>query len=271
MSTLEHTIDWLTRQSDWANPILVKETRQALKSRQFVVTFMLLLVASWLFFVFGVMLGGSAIEFGAVGSQFFQFFYWILAVAVVVLVPFGAYRSLLAEKDQATYDLLSITTLTPRQIIWGKLLSALLQALIFYSAIAPFIAFTSLLQGFDFVEVTVTLIGTLLLSMLISMCAIAVSAIAKQSQWQSFTSMFVLGMLVWSLGLVGALTAFAQYADLAEPETWWIIGLSVVAAGSYFLLLQKIAQAQLTFESDDRTSGIRMVCTPSSFCCGWGC
>ncbi len=264
-SHLERTIDWLTSKSDWANPILVKETRQALKSRQFVVTFMLLLAASWLFFVFGVMLGGSAIEFGAVGSQFFQFFYWILAVAVVVVVPFGAYRSLLAEKDQSTYDLLSITTITPRQIVWGKLLSALLQALIFYSAIAPFIAFTSLLQGFDFVQVSVTLVGTLLLSLLISMAAIAVSAVAKQSQWQAFTSMFVLGVLVWSLGLVAGLNALAEELNLAEPESWWIIGLTLLAAGSYFLLLQKVAQAQLTFESDDRTSGIRLVCSAQFF------
>ena len=31
-----------------ANPILVKETRQALKSRQFVVTFLIVLVACWI-------------------------------------------------------------------------------------------------------------------------------------------------------------------------------------------------------------------------------
>ena len=36
---------WLSRAGDWLNPILVKETRQALKSRQFVITFLLVLGA----------------------------------------------------------------------------------------------------------------------------------------------------------------------------------------------------------------------------------
>ena len=55
MSTIELTARWLENVSDWANPILVKETRQSLKSRQFVVTFMLLLIVSWLVSVLGVL------------------------------------------------------------------------------------------------------------------------------------------------------------------------------------------------------------------------
>lgn len=37
----------LAQLSDWFNPILVKETRQALRSWQFTLTFILLLVACW--------------------------------------------------------------------------------------------------------------------------------------------------------------------------------------------------------------------------------
>ena len=55
MSTLEAETapSWIIRIVDWANPILVKELRQSLKSRQFVVTFMLLVTAAWLVSVFG--------------------------------------------------------------------------------------------------------------------------------------------------------------------------------------------------------------------------
>ncbi|MGE4004134.1 MAG: hypothetical protein AB7I48_28460, partial [Planctomycetaceae bacterium] len=62
MSTLERSIHLLEWVGDRANPILVKETRQSLKSRQFVVTFMLLLAASWFLFTMGLLLGGDAIE-----------------------------------------------------------------------------------------------------------------------------------------------------------------------------------------------------------------
>lgn len=260
MSTIERSIAVLEQVGDHANPILVKETRQSLKSRQFVVTFMLLLAASWFIFTMGIMLGGDAIEFGAIGNEFFWFFYVILAFAVLVLVPFGAYRSLLAEKDQATYDLLSITTLSPRQIVWGKLSSALVQVLIFYSAIAPFIAFTSLLQGFDFVMVGFMLVITLFLAMLSSMIAIASSAMTKQRQFQALTSLLMLGMLIiQTMFLLSIVGSFVSRFSLLDAEAWWTLGFFLVIAASYFLLFQKVATAHLTFESDDRTSGIRKV------------
>ncbi len=270
MSTIERSISVLETVGDRANPILVKETRQSLKSRQFVVTFMLLLAASWFIFTMGVMLGGDAIEFGAIGNEFFWFFYVILAFAVLVLVPFSAYRSLLAEKDQTTYDLLSITTLSPRQIVWGKLSSALVQVLIFYSAIAPFIAFTSLLQGFDFVMVGFMLIVTLLLSMLSSMIAIASSAMTKHRQYQAFTSMLMLGMLiVQTMFLLSIVGTFVNTFSLVDREAWWTLAFALVIAASYFLLFQQVATSHLTFESDDRTSGIRKVFS-GQFLLLWG-
>lgn len=270
MSTLDRSIHLLEWVGDRANPILVKETRQSLKSRQFVVTFMLLLAASWFLFAMGLLFGGDAIEYGAIGNTFFGFFYWILAIAVMVVVPFGAYRSLLAEKDQATYDLLSITTLTPRQIVWGKLLSALVQVLIFYSAIAPFIAFTSLLQGFELVAVTFRLGATLLLSLLVSMVAIASSAMTKQRHWQGLTSLVMLFLLFFVMtSLLGPIEFVVAELDLLTAETWWVLGFALLIAGSYFLLFQKIATAHLTFESDDRSSGIRRVCS-GQFLLLWG-
>ena len=39
---------WFERVTDRANPILVKETRQALKSRQFVISFLIVLVGCWI-------------------------------------------------------------------------------------------------------------------------------------------------------------------------------------------------------------------------------
>ncbi|HTI52214.1 MAG TPA: hypothetical protein VL475_14725, partial [Planctomycetaceae bacterium] len=70
------------RASDWLNPILVKETRQALKSRQFVATFFLVLVASWLISVIGFVWSGAGIEYRELGQHFFQAYYVVLAIAI---------------------------------------------------------------------------------------------------------------------------------------------------------------------------------------------
>src|SRR5262245_19289753 len=92
----------IERGSDWLNPILVKETRQSLKSRQFVATFLLMLVASWLISVFGILLSGTGAEYHTLGGTFFFAYYVVLAVAVFIVVPFGAFRSLLSERDLHT-------------------------------------------------------------------------------------------------------------------------------------------------------------------------
>ncbi|HEX6962616.1 MAG TPA: ABC transporter permease, partial [Lacipirellula sp.] len=103
--------------ADYANPILVKETRQALKSRQFVVTFLIVLIACWIVSFVIVAQVGPQIYYAAAGPQLLIWYYGILCLPLALIVPFTAFRSLAAEQEENTYDLLSITTLSSRQII----------------------------------------------------------------------------------------------------------------------------------------------------------
>ncbi|MEW4528517.1 MAG: ABC transporter permease [Maioricimonas sp. JB045] len=271
MSAVTSSLQWFARVGDLANPILVKETRQAFKSRQFVITFMLMLLACWLTSVFGLMLAGNAIEFGAVGTRFFSFYFYILAFAAVVVIPFNAYRSLLTEREQSTYELLSITCLSPRQIVSGKLLSALVQVFIFYAAITPFIAFTSLLQGFDIVDVVFMLLAALIASVMASSAALMVSAVAQQRLWQALSSMAVLfGLVSLFSMMIGILEEARGEVDFQDSEFWWATVTILLGAASYFLLFQQIAIAQLTFASDNRSTGIRLVCA-GQLVLLWGC
>src|SRR3990172_10194342 len=105
---------------DYLNPILVKETRQALKSRQFTVTFVLLLACCWIVTMGGIAMIGPSIYYSAYGPTMLLAYYAILAFPLTVVVPLSAFRSLAAARGANTYELLSITTLGPRQIIAGK-------------------------------------------------------------------------------------------------------------------------------------------------------
>ncbi|MFG0335343.1 MAG: ABC transporter permease, partial [Maioricimonas sp. JB049] len=271
MSAVASSLHWFARVGDIANPILVKETRQALKSRQFVITFMLMLLACWLTSVFGLMLAGNAIEFGAVGTRFFSFYFYILSFAAVVVIPFNAYRSLLSEREQATYELLSITCLSPRQIVSGKLLSALVQVFIFYSAITPFIAFTSLLQGFDLVDVTFMLVAALVASIMAASAALMISAVAQQRLWQALSSLVVLfGLVSLFSMMIGILEEIRGDVNFQDVEFWLGTAMLLLGAISYFLLFQQIAISQLTFASDNRSTGIRVICAAQVVLL-WGC
>ena len=145
-----HAIDrFLVYAGDWLNPILVKETRQALKSSQFAITFVLVLVACWIVTIGVVAYIGPRIFYSADGGTLLAWYYAILALPLMVVVPLAAFRSLAAEREDNTYDLLSITALKPRQIISGKLGSSIAQMAVYFSAITPCLAFTYLLRGVD--------------------------------------------------------------------------------------------------------------------------
>lgn len=252
---------WQERASDLFNPILVKEVRQALKSRQFIVTFLLLLSSAWIVTVGGLAWAGPLVEYTPAGHRFFMGYYFVLCVAAHVVVPISAYRSLLAERDFNTYDLLSITLLRPRQIVWGKLLGALLQVLMFFSAVAPFIAFTALMDGFDLPRALLLIGGTLCVSLGASMLGLMLATVSRQRHLQGILSMFFIG------ALVSAFFAF-QAAVIGENvvaqiefngDFWRVVGTLLLAGASYVVLFQEVAVSQLTFESDNRSTGIRVI------------
>ena len=74
MSVLLALVTRLERLGDRFNPIVVKEVRQALKSRQFVITFLLLLLAAWAGSIFGVSFLGESIDYGSSAVTFFAGF-----------------------------------------------------------------------------------------------------------------------------------------------------------------------------------------------------
>jgi ABC-type transport system involved in cytochrome c biogenesis permease component len=264
--------NWLNRVTDWFNPILVKEARQSLKSRGFVMTFMLMLIACWIVSFYYTMIEAADLEFGTGGRDIFQWYYGVLCFAVLIAVPFGAYRSLLAEREETTFDLLSITTLKPRQIVWGKLSSALLQTMIYYAAITPFIAFTSLLQGMDLLQGTFLLGLVMLASVIMSMACLASGAMTKQKVWQIFATLAMLFGLfmvaIWFITVV-PMMFYSPSFDLRDSTFWYIMGTVVVWALSYFFLMQQISTALLTFAADNRSTGVRVVCTLQFFLL-WG-
>lgn len=256
-------LDLFARAGDWLNPILIKEARQALKSRQFIVTFLLMLIASWLISVFGTLAAGDSLEFGSAGRGFFVFYYIVLALAIFAVVPYTAYRSLLSERDQTTLELLSITALTPRQLVWGKLGSSMMQVFIYYSAIAPFIAFTSMLQGFDLAMVAFSLTVSGLITLCMTMLALTLAAVPQTKHLQGGTSLVVFGGLVWVVCIVifGAAELLMETIPFDEPEFWVSVGVFVAFLLSTFFLLTQIATSHLTFESDNRSTGIRIACS----------
>lgn len=259
-SRLFAKIDSITvRVGDWFNPILVKEARQALKSKQFVLTFSLLLLAAWGWTLIAILTMMPGIYYRPSGVAMLWGYYLVLAVPMLLVVPLAAHRSLAAEVDDGTLDLLSVTSLSPKQIITGKLASAALQVMLYFVTLFPCVAFAYLLRGVDIATIVLLLGLTMGMAFLLTVAGLFFASLPSGRSGQ-------LGMMVLMLVIVG-ISQFAiggmAYAIIengftGDMEDFIAIGLSfiaiVVSASNIFL---RAAAAQLSPPSENRSTPIR--------------
>ncbi len=139
--------------SDMLNPIVVKELRQAVKSK-FVVAVLLLflglqLLAAGIYLVVASETNGLGLMNPQAGSNLFSILHIIMLATCVLFVPLYTGIRVAAERSDAHVDLLFVTTLPPRAIIGGKFLAALVLTVIIFSACTPFLLLTYFLRGID--------------------------------------------------------------------------------------------------------------------------
>lgn len=244
------------------NPILVKEARQALKSRQFLLTFTALLLCGWGWSFLGAIVNMPRIYYAPSGVVLLSGYYCILAVPLLVIVPFSAFRSLSAEREDGTYELLTITTLSARQIVTGKLGSAILQMIVYYSALAPCMAFTYLLRGVDILTIALFLLYTFLASVLFSSIGLMFASLSSARSWQMFMTVCLLFALVG--GTFGWFAMFFEIIDemdrapYDEIEFWIANAIILTAYASYLAIVILVAAGQNSFASDNRSTRVRI-------------
>ena len=269
---LEGILDYL---GDRLNPILVKEARQAMKSRQFSITFSLLLLLSWVWTSLFIAFTVPGVYYAPWGMYLLFGYVFLLSVPLFIVVPFAAFRSLAAETEDGTFELLSITALSARQIVTGKLGSAVLQMMVYYSALAPSIAFTYLLKGVDIVSLGMLLLHSFFISVMLSIIGLVAATITRSRHWQVLVSVVLIAGLLFATFLIDS--GFVQLVDESrgnmpyDKAGFWVGNLAVftvwIAFGSLFLL---IAAGQITFASENRSTRIRyMLLVIQSLWIGW--
>jgi hypothetical protein len=156
-------LGWLENKSDWLSPLVVKEVRQVVRGREFMLSFGTSLLAGLAVAFFGAAdaLSGSNTS----GSWTFAALIGCLAFLGVGVVPLGAFNALRSERMEQTFDLIMLTGLSPRRIVIGKLLAQVVKLVTFFAAIAPFIAMSFLLGGIDVVTILISLVVLFMWSM----------------------------------------------------------------------------------------------------------
>ncbi|QEG41489.1 ABC transporter permease [Roseimaritima ulvae] len=245
---------------DALNPILVKETRQALKSRQFLITFSLLLLASFGWSVAGSMLQMPNIYYTPSAPRLLVGYYFLLAVPMLFVVPLAAYRSLAAEIDDGTLELLRVTTLTPMQIVVGKLCSALLQMMIYFVTLIPCVAYAYALRGTDLPTLGVLLGLVLLAAIQMTVVGLFLAPLSSGRAGQLTALIALVAALLIVELYVGrqALELISQASVLSAWARAFLSfsGVALVACNSYVLLTA--ASALLAPACSNRSTKIRV-------------
>lgn len=260
------TPNWLTKLDAWSgriadqlNPILIKETRQSLKSRQFVYTFFALLVAAFAWTVAGSFSRMPQIYTTPSASMLMLGYFAVLAIPMLLVVPLAAYRSLEVEIDDGTLELLSISTLSPWQIILGKLASSLLQILLYFVVLLPCMAYAYTLRGVDLLDMALVASSLLGSAVLLTVIAIFFAPMSHSRTGRTLTLLSTVVMLLAAVaGISVAMVQLIQNGNpLSDKELFFVIA-SVVSIGSALgHLLLTCAAAQLTPESENRSTRLR--------------
>ena len=249
---------WGERGTAWLNPILIKEARQSLKGNQFLITFGLVLFAAVIVSLFGI----SVADFkdGGQGLNLLSVYLWVLLFPATVIIPVSAFWSLTTEQEENSLELITLTTMRPGQIASGKMVSALLQLMVYTSVLAPCMCFTYLLRG---VELTHILWG-LIVSLGASVCLIAVALfLATCSRTRGLQLIFLIALVIGSFIAFLALCGLIGNIEYAVEDAWNSSASGTVFAGvclmclSYAAVAYQAGISNLTFKTDNRSTRIR--------------
>lgn len=251
---------------DSINPIVVKELRQAVHSKfvvAVVLMFLLLqLVGLGLFLTF-TGLGGrlDVIDYQAGRDVFTMLQVMVLATCMLFLPAYTGAR-LAAERSEVNTDLLFISTLQPRKIISGKLASAVIIAVMIFSACAPFMAFTYFLRGIDLPTIFFVLAIDFLVVIGSVHLMVLLAVIPCNRVLKAFLGVLGFGMLVFIFAMVlGGTLTMVQMGYAPQFDEREFLGICATVLIGFFGncgLLYTWSIALITAPSSNRALPMRV-------------
>ena len=248
------------RIDDFLNPIVVKELRQAVRSRFVSGILMLMLIVQ--FAVVGIYVmfrPAEAVSFSE-GRQINSILYGILLFSCILFVPLYAGVRLAWERTETQMDLMYTTTISPGSIVRGKLFGAAVVTVLIYSACMPFMTFTYLLRGVDLPTVFFLLAIGFVQVLAASQFTIFVACIPTSRIFKVFLGLATfIGLWIWA-GMGTALLSleFFRGGTIYGGWDWWSVALTLLGLTALGIgLLYVLSVAMISPASSDRMRPVR--------------
>ena len=191
-----------------------------------------------------------------------------LAFLGLVVVPLGAFSALRNERMEQTLELITLTALSPRRVVIGKLLAQGVKLATLFAAMAPFIAMSFLLGGIDFVTILVSLLVLFMWSLWACAACLFLSSLLKS---RAMSGLVFGGVgdravrLVFGLGpracssLHRAPAAGSASASAArDRRSWWVLAIMTTFCLATMVNLVLLAENRLSLPTENRVTPLRV-------------
>lgn len=238
------------------NPILVKETRQFLRSRLLLGVLFLEMCILSVITLFFLLEANENTSSSSTGRNFFGVLVFVLLFSLT-LGAIEAMNRTRNERDPERHDLLFITALSPAQIVQGKFLAGMSVSILVVSLAAPFIVLSYLMRG---VDLPMILSGLLLLfgfgALVVGVCQ-SLALVFSGGVVYKYGS--VVGILVGTSSVGGLFVAMLQEsASFSGGDIGWLL-LCYLAALLYGLGLPYVTAKFLVSPTvADRSRPLRL-------------
>src|ERR1051326_7539731 len=184
------------------HPLLLREVRTRMRGSR---TFLIVFVYDFLLILFmGLVYEGqtssSSWQYTNVelGRSIFGWVSYAQLVLMLLIAPAITSASITTERERYSLDLMGISLLTPREIVWGKLMSSTSFSLILLLSSVPHIWICFMFGGLGPVDLAKTMALTISSILFFSSLAVFFSAVAKRTVVAVILT-FV-GVLTFTLG-----------------------------------------------------------------------
>jgi hypothetical protein len=243
-----------TRFVDLINPVVLRESRQLVRSRFAVgilMTFLIIMSLSAGAFVVMTSDDRMALDHG---QSLFAILSVILGYASLLFIPAHTALPLLMQKQSAGMDLLFVSTIPPRSIIWGKMASAFWMMVLMFSVSMPFMVLTIQLRGIGLFDVFASLAIQACLILIATMGFLLLVCLPVS---RVFAILLSIGYFFMLFIFPSTLSVGLAYSGINATGLWITLGISTVL----LLIGGALATALISPAITNRYMGPRITAT----------
>jgi len=217
--------------SDHIPPMLVKELRQGLRAKAFVIQF-LLFQSLMLIFLLSASSGADA---EGAGTFISGVIFFIFGITAIFLQPMRGTTALSAEITGNTMEMIVLTRLNSTRIVLGKWFSIVSQTALVLVTIIPYMILRYFFGGMNIVGEMVMLLMIFFTSAVLS--ALMVGLSARANRFMRLVPIAIIVLLATSIPRIifggGGISSFASFFSMQDPAAYGVLA-AYVLLGGYF-------------------------------------